>query len=51
MTKKDFEFIAATIKSTPDAALRTQMAHLFADKLATANPKFKKDIFLKACLA
>ena len=54
MTKKDFEFIAATIAAMPafSASLRdqkTSCALAFAKALQTANPKFDQRRFLDAC--
>ena len=54
MTKKHFEFIAATIAAMPTFApsLRAQKdscARAFADALARENPRFDRARFLKAC--
>lgn len=54
MTKKHFEFIAATIAAMPDfaASLRNQKASCattFADALQKENPKFDRALFIKAC--
>lgn len=54
MTRKHFEFIAATIAAMPThaATLRTQKrscALAFADALAKENPRFDRERFLKAC--
>ncbi len=48
------EFIASVIKGMPDHApsLRTakrSAANSFANALAMNNPRFKRDVFLKAC--
>lgn len=54
MTSKDFQLIARTIHAMPShsPSLRTareSCARAFADALATTNPAFKRDQFLKAC--
>lgn len=54
MTKKHFEFIAATIAAMPGHApsLRAQKescARSFADALTKENPRFDRARFLKAC--
>lgn len=65
MTKKDFELIARVLKrcradSEYHAALsgpqrRAAVASIdnvaidFADELAATNPRFKRDVFLRAC--
>jgi hypothetical protein len=49
MTQKDFVLIAATIRELPYHELRAIVADAFADKLAADNPRFKRDLFLKAC--
>lgn len=54
MTKRDFEFIAATIKTMPDFSpnLRAQKASctsLFSEALGKANPRFNVTKFFKAC--
>jgi len=54
MTKKHFEFIAATIAAMPDFAdtLRAQKASCassFADALQKTNPRFDRARFIKAC--
>ena len=52
MTRKDFEALAAVIKAgrtgdNDDYADKT--ARSTADMLATTNPRFDRDRFLKAC--
>ena len=54
MTKKHFQFIAATIAAMPDfsASLRTQKASCasaFAESLELCNPRFNRALFVKAC--
>lgn len=52
MTRKDFEMIASVIKEiTADdyAKDKADKAELFARVLATTNPRFNRDLFLKAC--
>ena len=49
MTKKDFELIAATIAYLPAGPARRETARLFADALATTNPRFDRARFLRAC--
>lgn len=61
MTQKDFELIAATIAKARDmwktpAAVDShpldalsEVARDFADELAATNPRFKRDVFLRAC--
>jgi hypothetical protein len=53
MTKKDFTFIASTIAAMPtfSPALRDQRrscALAFATALASTNPRFDRDRFLRA---
>lgn len=48
MSRKDFELIAATVRSL-SPAMREQVARAFAAKLAGANAGFQPDRFLKAC--
>lgn len=54
MTRKDYELIATIIAAMPTfaATLRDQKestARQFADRLASDNPRFDRDRFLKAC--
>ena len=52
MTKKDFEKLAAVIKTgrTGDIdPVADRMAHSTADMCATLNPRFDRARFLKAC--
>ena len=54
MTKKDFEFIAATIAAMPafSPSLQDQKTNCtlaFARALEAANPRFKRERFLAAC--
>jgi hypothetical protein len=62
MTQKDFELIAAVIRSTQprnaaspgiiSGARHEQFdktARAFADRLANVNPRFKRDVFLRDC--
>jgi hypothetical protein len=51
MTRKDFELIAAALKEAADGI--SQQAHKYlterlADALATTNPNFKRERFLRA---
>lgn len=48
MTKKDFELIASVIKPL-EIDFKGFIASCFADALASKNPRFNKDKFLKAC--
>lgn len=49
MTKKDFILQANTVKLIENKALRKEQAEFLADINAKSNPRFNKDIFLKAC--
>jgi hypothetical protein len=59
MTKKDYELIARVLRDTEAACLRSQwdavwrdrsrVAIAMADELAAVNPRFKRDVFLRAC--
>jgi hypothetical protein len=54
MTKKDFEFIAKTIKGIDAEAVggaqgKFNVAETFAYKLAETNPRFDPHRFIKAC--
>lgn len=50
MTKKDYELIASVI-NIPNAIRRTKegLANDFANTLASKNPRFDKQKFLRAC--
>lgn len=64
MTKKDFELIAATIQKVRapeepehfvnaeafDKMTREIIAGCFADALASQNPRFDRERFLRACV-
>ena len=54
MTKKDYQLIASNIKAIskwqdikPNTALL--IASMFAEDLETTNPRFNRELFLKAC--
>jgi hypothetical protein len=51
MTRKDFELIAQVIASSEyySADYRNNLAREMAEALATTNPAFNEDKFLKAC--
>lgn len=51
MTRKDFELIAEVIKTSQyySADYRNEIARNMAQALATTNPAFNEDRFLKAC--
>lgn len=50
MTRKDFELIATTIKALKvSKKARASIAQEFAQALATTNPRFDLDRFVKAC--
>ena len=52
MTKKYLEIVAAIIKSGPFVEPSTQhrvLVEHFSRELAKLNPRFRKDILLKAC--
>lgn len=56
MTKKDFELIARSISEFNrfpgfdlDGAEKIMLAKIFANNLATTNPLFDRQRFLKAC--
>ena len=52
MTKKDFEAIAAILKSiplVPNSYGRERVINHFCIELKKSNPKFNKDLFIKAC--
>ena len=53
MTRKHFEAIANLIKETPftDPQDRVILAHRMAEVCYSANPRFDKQRFLKACAA
>lgn len=56
MTRKDYELIAAVLKSELEianavyAASVRNLAYTFADRLASDNPKFDREKFLNAVL-
>lgn len=50
MTRKDFVMIADVIRFLPlPLATRDIVALEFAEELATTNPRFDKERFVKAC--
>jgi hypothetical protein len=50
MTKKDFEMIASVLKgSKEDGLTPKQIGLCFTMVLASKNPRFDKERFLKAC--
>jgi hypothetical protein len=51
MTRKDFELIAEVINTSQyySADYRNEIARNMAQALATTNPAFNEDRFLKAC--
>lgn len=49
MSRKDFEAIAATIKSMYPRDKNGAWANAFADMCARQNPRFDRRRFLKAC--
>ena len=50
MTRKHFAAIAETIKNTKLAKMdRVVFSNRMADTLAETNPRFRRDLFLKAC--
>ena len=56
MTQRDFELIADVLKTQRDLSILTKVdptpkmiAHAFADRLATVNPRFDRARFLRAC--
>jgi hypothetical protein len=55
MTQKDFELIARVLNDQRGHATAaelwrlTRTAEQFADELSTTNPRFKRDVFLRAC--
>ena len=54
LTKKDFKAIAEIIKTSFDGDSATEfelpaLAEHLADYLATKNPKFDREKFMKAC--
>jgi hypothetical protein len=50
LQRRHFEAIAAELKSAPDAGspAHSQRVSAMADKLATTNPGFRRDFFIKA---
>lgn len=51
MTKKDFQLIADVIAQAWHASAdsRADLAHAMADKLEDTNPRFNRELFIKAC--
>jgi len=59
MTRKDFQLIAETVRGLDTFSYqydgcdmpssRWQAANAFADKLASTNPNFDRERFLRAC--
>ena len=48
-TRKDFRQVADLIKQIPDADKRKELAHHHSDIFKQQNPRFKHDVFCKAC--
>jgi uncharacterized Zn-binding protein involved in type VI secretion len=48
-TRKDFRMVADLIKNIPDAEKRKELAHHHAEIFKKQNPRFKHDVFCKAC--
>lgn len=50
LQRRHFEAIAADLKNAPDAGspAHSQRVSAMADKLATTNPGFRRDFFIKA---
>jgi hypothetical protein len=49
VSRKDFRIIAAEISNISDKAVRIEAAMTAARACASLNPRFKLDVFLKAC--
>ena len=48
-TRKDFRMVADLIKNIPDKEKRKELAHHHAGIFKQQNPRFKHDVFCKAC--
>lgn len=48
-TRKDFRMVADLIKQIPDAQKRKELAHHHSGIFKQQNPRFKHDVFCKAC--
>ena len=48
MSRQHYQMIADVIQSLKNPAWRGEVAEAFADALASTNPQFKKDLFIKA---
>jgi hypothetical protein len=48
-TRKDFRMVADLIKQIPDADKRKELAHHHSGIFKQQNPRFKHDVFCKAC--
>jgi hypothetical protein len=48
-TRKDFRMVADLIKNIPDKEKRKELAHHHASIFKQQNPRFKHDVFCKAC--
>lgn len=49
MTRKDFQLIADTIKTSTTSANLERVSIGFANALMETNPRFDRNRFLKAC--
>ena len=49
LTRKHFVLIAKSISAIADPVARKVAAEQAADESAKTNPRFKRDVFLKAC--
>ena len=53
MTRKDFQLIADVLKASSTSPVNrmviNELAVTFASELAKTNPRFNKELFIKAC--
>lgn len=49
MTRKDFRLAAETISKITNKEQKLLAASLWIETFTKSNPRFKKDLFLKAC--
>lgn len=49
ISRKDFRAIAQEISGIADVSIRTEAAMKMARVCSRLNPRFKLDVFLKAC--
>jgi hypothetical protein len=50
LTQKHFQFIARVLSETSSKSTWADIVERFAEELAKTNPKFKRELFISACM-